>query len=914
MEPPIKRPRLGHAPYDSDDDDEICMEPDEFTAKQDPGYRLDKSRAVAALKLKSTFEHIFEKYDRDFSEIGDEIDLATGEIVVDNGHLRSMQNGQEVGGNLLQTGAENEDEDTASLEEEERILHGGRIQRPSLPRSTSLVPRPPAKRPVAGAWSSLSSVLGRGSRLSGLFSPQPQFGGLHFSFGSFGSPNDLVDPAWRAPDLPMPSFSDTFRASLGSGYTRPTPTRVVLRKALPMPAGAQDEDEDDILSGPTSKQTPRLALAAGHTETRGGVVVSEIGGTPLDEAEDEVSPEPSSKPRGPRQHTNSTKANGKTVTVEMRPKVLPTSPRAEAPKYRAPERIREHPPKKAPARQRAKRAFDPESDVQGPYDKALHSSAKNSTTPRRASDKKPASKRQRRKSGAAVVERHTQVSMVRDQSNRTDKTVRLSGAGSSSGSTRTKAHPEPRQDAGLIDSGPGARAKSRKPKSTLPREHGAREASNVTTTSSIRQADSPGDVTSHCEQFLVATSPPKQLGKERLVIEIVGRQPSPEPETTRRHSANVAPLTPEATEEESETPISKMPRREGKPSAETAVAVQSQAPDAPSSGRRGPASQHEARKGALDTFSRNELDPSYAFSDEEDGLITRKPSKPATRPQRRLPSPSHPDGTFVEPTKVAHAIEGDRVLGSLAAQDKSPSAGGPAAPTPETGPPPQLDHDAPGWLSGSKKRTPIRYAKKARQQAKTVSSSKTSNSAQSPASPLANRSGNIPSLPARDPSPSSKAARAPRTPAAQPATGPSPSRARPSPDGLAALVSDSDEDELSLTPQPASHRAAHSSGAMRKSTLKRSLLFGAHAASSPRTPAHPPSAPAGRRASAGASAKARSGQHGGGRISGHRLVLPHHARPAPSPAASLVRTPGGTVRRCGEDGFRCDRDFCFSCL
>jgi len=28
----------------------------------------------------------------------------------------------------------------------------------------------------------------------------------------------------------------------------------------------------------------------------------------------------------------------------------------------------------------------------------------------------------------------------------------------------------------------------------------------------------------------------------------------------------------------------------------------------------------------------------------------------------------------------------------------------------------------------------------------------------------------------------------------------------------------------------------------------------------------------------------------------------------------VVQTPGGTVRRCGEDGFRCERDFCFGCL
>ncbi|EPE02771.1 myb-like dna-binding domain protein [Ophiostoma piceae UAMH 11346] len=34
---------------------------------------------------------------------------------------------------------------------------------------------------------------------------------------------------------------------------------------------------------------------------------------------------------------------------------------------------------------------------------------------------------------------------------------------------------------------------------------------------------------------------------------------------------------------------------------------------------------------------------------------------------------------------------------------------------------------------------------------------------------------------------------------------------------------------------------------------------------------------------------------------------------APSPSGSVVQTPGGTMRRCGQDGFRCEREFCFRC-
>ncbi|KAH0536761.1 hypothetical protein FGG08_006399 [Glutinoglossum americanum] len=54
-------------------------------------------RAQNDLRLKSKFEAIFEKYGKDFTGIGDEIDLETGEIVVNNGHLTEMRDEQDVG-------------------------------------------------------------------------------------------------------------------------------------------------------------------------------------------------------------------------------------------------------------------------------------------------------------------------------------------------------------------------------------------------------------------------------------------------------------------------------------------------------------------------------------------------------------------------------------------------------------------------------------------------------------------------------------------------------------------------------------------------------------------------------------------------------------------------------------------------
>lgn len=52
---------------------------------------LQQKRATLDGRLKSTFESIFEKYEKDFDGIGDEIDLYTGAIVVNNGHLLDMQ-------------------------------------------------------------------------------------------------------------------------------------------------------------------------------------------------------------------------------------------------------------------------------------------------------------------------------------------------------------------------------------------------------------------------------------------------------------------------------------------------------------------------------------------------------------------------------------------------------------------------------------------------------------------------------------------------------------------------------------------------------------------------------------------------------------------------------------------------------
>ena len=83
MEPPLKRPRLS------------------MFADEPENHELDRARIQNDLLLKNRFEAIFAKYSNDFSNIGDEIDLNTGNIIVNNGHLATMD-GEKDTGNPLQ--------------------------------------------------------------------------------------------------------------------------------------------------------------------------------------------------------------------------------------------------------------------------------------------------------------------------------------------------------------------------------------------------------------------------------------------------------------------------------------------------------------------------------------------------------------------------------------------------------------------------------------------------------------------------------------------------------------------------------------------------------------------------------------------------------------------------------------------
>lgn len=243
MEPSLKRLRTGPSPFDADDDDELNSRPEEVNLRRDPGYQLQKSRSFAAFKLKSRFESIFEKFEKDFTDVGDEILLSTGEIAVNNGHLESLKDQH------FDDGDGDEDE----VEEEERILQGKHDNRLSLahvPTPLTIQPRPPV---FPAQWQPKSHLMGGPPMLSGAMFPG------QMNFGAFPPPMSMsFDPMWNAPALPMPTFGSPF------GSMAPAP-RAKSRQLLIAPANA--DDEDDILLGvSTTKEKPagvsRLPLAS----------------------------------------------------------------------------------------------------------------------------------------------------------------------------------------------------------------------------------------------------------------------------------------------------------------------------------------------------------------------------------------------------------------------------------------------------------------------------------------------------------------------------------------------------------------------------------------------------------------------------------------------------------------------------
>lgn len=98
MEPPAKRPRRDPS-WPSDTDDELAFDPFDMPVQEGIASEDEFERAMEETdnRFQSAMAHIFEKYSRDFEGVGDEIDMYTGEVVVDNGHLSKMRHERDIG-------------------------------------------------------------------------------------------------------------------------------------------------------------------------------------------------------------------------------------------------------------------------------------------------------------------------------------------------------------------------------------------------------------------------------------------------------------------------------------------------------------------------------------------------------------------------------------------------------------------------------------------------------------------------------------------------------------------------------------------------------------------------------------------------------------------------------------------------
>ncbi|PKS09845.1 hypothetical protein jhhlp_004468 [Lomentospora prolificans] len=211
MEPARKRLRLEPVTHSrsDDDDDELNYDPEEISQKRDPSFRLAQSRATAAFRLKNTFESIFEKYERDFSGVGDEIDLRTGEIVVDNGHLQTMRNEKDVGLDTASTWIDGGRAASGTANEAE-ILPYSRTQRRSEGKGRIL-------RGDGTATEQVTAIV-PGVTSNTLASWPPRLGS---QITPWGRP-DTLDPMWQAPQIHIPRFRSSFASNfLADRYNLP---------------------------------------------------------------------------------------------------------------------------------------------------------------------------------------------------------------------------------------------------------------------------------------------------------------------------------------------------------------------------------------------------------------------------------------------------------------------------------------------------------------------------------------------------------------------------------------------------------------------------------------------------------------------------------------------------------------------
>lgn len=914
MERPAKRQRTAINPSGTDDEDELDCEPNELNQRRDPVYQLEQARARASKKLKSRFEDIFAKYEKDFTGVGDEIDLRTGEVVVNNGHLQSITGVQEFG-----EGEDDEYED-AHFSDTDRPVHGIGNEPPGNGSSEAAVQRNPWE--VAGSnLGSPQSAAGDGglARLSSMMPPahDPSMPPVQ-PFGSWEyGHTQIVDPAWQAPELPRSAFmSPRFGAQAQQHMFGMGQTTKVTRRSLLGPR-SQDGDEEDVLLGvPVSvlgkKESPLIKSkfpAVGSSPNNDPGLNEMI----QDVIENIADTSPSAEQS--RKCASGTRQPAKSRTETVRPDA----------------NIKRKKGKKQTSENRRSSIGKA---------KAVSSSRTNGANPNNNNNKgrgrqtaviTPAKVREKRQPKIRDKQQSADSIGVPDPSGTEEAFLDITG--------NTPVKPAGRTFYVEIK----ARKVGRSDSFTQDQDDNDLETVDR------------GSLGVHVSDRMQ----PPLYGP--LDAEEKGGEPSNENCAAKPGTTCLLPETinPGIGDEQSErkrsgsasaladagTLINGKKKRVSAPVGIDDQALQESQPTVP-------------QKQAKERFERNIVDPSYAFSDEENLLPRRK------RNNRRNPEPaSRASVATQDPSRVGEKAKAGKVPKATVAidvsdQDKRNRAS-------RTSPQPVAERDAatdatevskssqekrleqiisddqPAVpLSASHRQTRRKWLEKpvveqpeqqATEQPQPRSFSgrsreKTGNSLHD-ASELGHKSAPVvASIPAAVEEERPPSAKPPKTaePAPRP---PSTPQSKPnsrsgktglSKSGLISLLSDDDdeEDEISFNLAdftPSGHhrilalRPHHQQPASASTGKKRrvaSLLFGP--ASTSKISKH---------STPGSDDKNRKRRRRStNTLAGSVVKVRRDSPRAPSPATSVVQTPGGTKRRCGQDGFTCERDFCFVCI
>ncbi|KAI1809911.1 hypothetical protein GGS20DRAFT_243554 [Poronia punctata] len=342
MEPPSKRLKLDSPLYSDDEEeqDELSLTPGQFDAIQDPLYQLDKKRAKSATRLKSAYESIFEKYGKEFDGSDDLVNLYTGEIEVDNGHLKSLED------------AEEDSHSSGGEESISKETPAGSKEKPARarvkPRSKSLTAANPNqynRMPQFQAPWNPAPSLGA-FQLPSAYSFPPFDANPPFDFGYSSFGNAQVDPLWQAPDLPPQPPPYQQGSHFGSERMQHGPRRLVDAKSflgdVSKPGTDGDNSEEDELltasndlatssrSLPNCAQTLSAAdnTATEATEVMGREAPPQEGDVVTEDVEDNQATEDSHKPCAPTKgRGRPRKSNTRSLTASPNSKAR-SEPRA----------------------------------------------------------------------------------------------------------------------------------------------------------------------------------------------------------------------------------------------------------------------------------------------------------------------------------------------------------------------------------------------------------------------------------------------------------------------------------------------------------------------------------------------------------------------------------------------------------